>query len=107
MRLANALVDLEHEVTSVVRDYPDVRSDVQVLQLAYVERRILITNDTDFGELVVRRALAHAGVLLIRLSTEHLPTKIQRVAEALGRSVEEPGAFVVVDDAGMRVRSTS
>ena len=42
-----------HDVFYVLEEEPGLRDEV-VLQRAYVERRILLTEDKDFGELVYR-----------------------------------------------------
>jgi predicted nuclease of predicted toxin-antitoxin system len=66
-RLAAFLRERGHEVTAVARDYPGALTDREVLAIALVEARILITNDRDFGELIVRERLPHAGVIYFRL----------------------------------------
>jgi predicted nuclease of predicted toxin-antitoxin system len=43
-------------------------TDEDILARAYHERRILLTFDRDYGELVFRRGLRCAGVLLVRLN---------------------------------------
>lgn len=40
--------------------------DESILRRARAEDRIVITDDKDFGELVLRKGLANAGVLLLR-----------------------------------------
>ena len=50
LRIAVFLPGLGHDVTAIPHDYPH----------ALRERRILITNDRDFGELIFREGLAHA-----------------------------------------------
>jgi predicted nuclease of predicted toxin-antitoxin system len=40
--------------------------DPLVLARAHELGRVLLTHDTDFGELVVRRRLPHSGIVLIR-----------------------------------------
>ena len=42
-----------HDVLYVLEEEPGLQDEV-VLQRAYVERRILLTEDKDFGELVYR-----------------------------------------------------
>ena len=49
------LQQLGHDVTCIAHDYPAALKDTQVLSIAASEQRILITNDKDFGELIVRR----------------------------------------------------
>ena len=64
--LAAYLTALGHDVTAIAHDYPHALPDTDVLAIATRERRILITNDRDFGELIVRRHYPHHGVILFR-----------------------------------------
>jgi predicted nuclease of predicted toxin-antitoxin system len=80
--------------------------DPVVLRRAREESRILVTDDKDFGDLVVHRRLATAGVLLLRLRSPSVPLRIARLEEVWpaieGRMA---GTFVVVSDRRVRVRS--
>ena len=49
-----------HDVFYVLEEEPGLRDEV-VLQRAYVERRTLLTEDKDFGELVFRLRKPAAG----------------------------------------------
>jgi predicted nuclease of predicted toxin-antitoxin system len=60
--LAQFLRDVGHDVTAIAHDHPHALKDAEVLKIAVSERRVLIINDRDFGELVFRRRLGHAGV---------------------------------------------
>lgn len=71
-RLASFLRNPGHDVTAIAHDYPAGLADTEVLALARREDRILITNDRDFGELIIRQRLAHAGVIFFRLSDQAL-----------------------------------
>jgi len=42
-------------------------ADLNILALAVREKRMVVTMDKDFGELVYRSREPHAGVLLLRL----------------------------------------
>ncbi|MGH2369863.1 MAG: DUF5615 family PIN-like protein, partial [Chloroflexota bacterium] len=53
--LATHLKEWGHDVTAIAHDYPHALSDQDVLAIAVREQRVLITNDLDFGELIVRR----------------------------------------------------
>ena len=55
-----------HDTTWVIADYRPGMSDEEVLAAAHYERRTLLTHDTDFGDLIFRRHLQHAGVVLVR-----------------------------------------
>lgn len=70
------LRDQEYDVLSVRETYPS-EDDLNLLELATEEERLLITHDTDFGELVHRDSIpAPYGVLLFRLY-EHLPIEVK------------------------------
>ena len=51
-------------------------TDSEIIEKAYQEDRILITNDKDFGEKVFREKLPHHGIILLRLENERTPEKI-------------------------------
>jgi predicted nuclease of predicted toxin-antitoxin system len=70
------------------------------------ERRVLITNDKDFGELVYRRSLPHAGVVLFRLGNESLDIKERWLAYLLDELTDQLTHFVVVTPIGIRVRTS-
>jgi predicted nuclease of predicted toxin-antitoxin system len=95
-----------HDVTAVALDYTRSISDDEVLEIARTERRILITNDKDFGALIYQQQLEHAGVILFRLRDEDIPTKIARLEAVLALHAEAlaDAAYIVVTDTRIRVR---
>jgi len=62
------------------------------------EQRILITNDRDFGELVVKQRQPHTGVILFRLSTNQFTAKLARLTEVLNRYPTVLTDFLVITD---------
>lgn len=80
--VARWLRESGHDVYSV---YDEARGldDGNVLQLAVRENRILITNDTDFGERVFRLRQPHCGVILLRLTDERAVKKIAALLSAI------------------------
>jgi predicted nuclease of predicted toxin-antitoxin system len=104
-RLARFLKSLSHDVKTIAHDYPEVVSDQQVLALAVEQKRILLTNDRDFGELIFRQHLPHCGVIYFRLkSSKDLAQKlkwIQTVLEQYKRNLQD---FLVITPNGIRVR---
>ena len=91
-----------HEVFSVFDEARGVEDD-QVIQKAYDENWILITNDKDFGEKVYRERRAHRGIIFMRLEDERAANKIQvlrRLLESYADRFE--GQFVVVTETQVR-----
>ncbi len=99
-------VEQGHDVTSIVRDYARSIQDEDVLSLATHERRILITNDKDFGELVHRGRLPHAGVILFRFPLDATAQqKIAALERLLVTHRTQLDRFLVVTPGGIRVGS--
>jgi predicted nuclease of predicted toxin-antitoxin system len=93
-----------HDVTAVGQDYPASLKDTEILAIAVAEQRIVITNDRDFGELVVREGRPHAGVILLRLGSVTTDELIARLDEVLAQYEEFAGRLVVVSRSRIRVR---
>ena len=51
-------------------------SDIKILEKANLEKRVIITNDKDFGELIFKNGLPHKGVVFLRLDDERAANKI-------------------------------
>ncbi len=88
-----------------VGDWKPSASDEEVLQKANDDRRILITDDKDFGELVFRLEKPSTGVILIRTSTTN-PAIRFHMLETLLKSTEVSGKFIVLKDTVFKVRDT-
>ena len=58
-------------------------NDDLILQKAFIENWILITNDKDFGEKVYRERRPHHGVILLRLEDERAVLKIETIQRLL------------------------
>ncbi len=58
------LVEQGHDVYAVSLSSPGWK-DTDVLAKAVAERRIVITNDRDFGELIFKNRLPHEGVIYL------------------------------------------
>ena len=104
--LAAFLRALGYDVTSVTGgDYPRSLKDREILAIAREEGRIVITNDLDFGELVVRWLVPHGGVILFHLeTTEDLEVKRQWLNIVLREYADDLGRLIVITDRGVRVR---
>ena len=93
-----------HAVEWIAEVSPSV-SDEDVLRRAAAGEAVLVTEDKDFGELVYRRGLTHAGVLLVRLEGLDNAAKAEVVSQAVrDNAAELPGAFAVVSHDSVRLR---
>jgi predicted nuclease of predicted toxin-antitoxin system len=96
-----------HDIVFVIENLRGSTDD-QVLNLAYSESRILITEDKDFGELVSRLRRPTHGIILLRFDDKHRAEKISRLREVLkNRSNKLKGVLTVVDENKIRVRPLS
>jgi predicted nuclease of predicted toxin-antitoxin system len=79
--------------------------DMDILDRAVSERRIIVTNDKDFGELVFRSGHGHHGVVLLRLHDES-PANRVRMAKALPEQHADRLAdhLTVATEDGVRIR---
>ena len=93
-----------HDVLYVLEEEPGLQDEV-VLQRAYVERRILLTEDKDFGELVYRLRKPAAGIVLIRIAVKLRQSKWPRLKKLIDNYADRlPGNFVVLNIDKFRFR---
>jgi predicted nuclease of predicted toxin-antitoxin system len=90
-----------------VADIRPAAPDTDVLAMAVEERRVLITEDYDFGELVFHRRLEAEAVVIIAPGV--LGTDLLRDAEAVAErllraSAELEGRLTIVEDKRFRQR---
>jgi predicted nuclease of predicted toxin-antitoxin system len=107
IRLAGHLRSLGHDVTAIARDYPQALNDKQVLRLAYAEERVLITNDSDFGQLIFQQGFVHQGVIFFRLTPVDVQTKIARLSFVLANYSNQLHEFLTVTDWRVRIARPS
>ena len=80
-------------------------TDETVLELAYSQQRILITQDKDFGELVFRLHQPHHGIVLIRLEGYSPEFKAEIVTQFLKQhETEMLDGFTVIQPTAIRIR---
>jgi predicted nuclease of predicted toxin-antitoxin system len=79
--------------------------DVDVFVRAQRDGRTIITDDRDFGTLVIQQGLGHAGVMLLRTRNLDPNFKADRVMLAIATyGAGLSTAFVVIEDAALRTR---
>lgn len=102
---ARFLVDTGHDVVLVAQISLSQATDEEILNTAQEQKRILVTRDRDYGNIVFVRAIG-TGVIYLRV----LPSTINAVHNELAQilqnysEVELAGAFVVVEPDGHRFR---
>jgi predicted nuclease of predicted toxin-antitoxin system len=92
------------EVISVSETRPGA-PDKHVLDTADDGGCILITEDRDFGELVIRQRLWVRGMILLELDRMSNATEAEAVADLVSRHADTlPGNLVVLEPGRIRVR---
>ncbi|MCX7158444.1 MAG: DUF5615 family PIN-like protein [Proteobacteria bacterium] len=82
-------------------------SDAQILERCRSEKRVLLTFDLDFGDLLALGILTDPSVLIFRMSDETAPAVNARIAAVLTeRTTElESGTLILVEETRYRVRT--
>ena len=103
-RVARALRHAGCDILFVGDTDPRMR-DVDILRLAVQEGRVIITLDTDFGNLVYHSGEPHIGVLLLRMPAARSDEKVSVVSDIVSRYGSQlPGHFCVYRNGRLRVR---
>jgi predicted nuclease of predicted toxin-antitoxin system len=83
------------------------RSDEEIFDLAARERRVIVSADTDFGQILANRRARSPSVVLLRDGTERVPSKqpppIDRWT-TLHEGALLAGAVLIVEHGRCRVR---
>lgn len=91
-----------HDVFSVYEETRGMDDDA-VIDRAFSENRVLVTNDKDFGEKVYRDKHLHTGIVLLRLHDDSAPGKVAAIRGLMEfHSDRLVGSFVVVTDKQVR-----
>lgn len=102
--VAEYLRSAGHDTVVVAEDMPQA-DDEDILARASREKRIVVTNDKDFGDLVFHSGKVHAGVLLLRLRDESPENRVRVVRAVLEQQAHRlSGRFAVATDSTLRVR---
>jgi predicted nuclease of predicted toxin-antitoxin system len=88
-----------------VGDVDPHMSDSSILEWAVRERRIVITQDHDFGMLVFHSGRPHAGVVLLRMGEARRAARIAVVRWILAHyAISLPDRFCVFENGRLRIR---
>lgn len=92
-----------HDVVAV-SEFESRSVDRELIEMAYRERRILLTEDKDLGWLVFVAGEKNAGVVLIRYPAQARPSLAASISQLVAQF--EPqlhGAFVVLRPGSVRI----
>ena len=108
---------IEAEITSYLRQNryivhsiaelsPSI-SDENVLEFAVRHNAVLLTNDKDFGDLVIHQRLPHYGIILLRFRKTIISEKARIVFDVIHKHESElPLSFTVITPNSVRIRRT-
>ena len=106
IRLAPLLAEAGHDAVHVTDRGLEGHADHEVLATAAAEGRVLLSADTDFGEILARSNDATPSVILFRRAdqtaaalAELLSANLEAIADDLMH-----GAFVVITEDRIRIR---
>jgi predicted nuclease of predicted toxin-antitoxin system len=92
------------DVVSISETTPGV-SDRDVLETANAEDCILITEDRDFGELVIRQNLSVRGMILLELDRLTNATEAEVVVDVVSTHADRlAGNLLVIEPGRIRIR---
>lgn len=105
LRLLHQLQHLGYDVKKIGVDHPHQIPDEEVLAIAVQEKRVLLTNDrSDFGELIFRHHKPHCGVILFRVRSGEIATKMAQLHLVLTKYTEHLTSFIVIEKDKIRIR---
>ena len=103
--VVKALRAAGHDVVAIA-EAAQGAADEEVMHRALGERRILITEDGDFGELVYAHGRSSAGVVFVKFHNRARRTKATTVVEAVAKLGERlSDSFAVVEPGRVRIAS--
>jgi len=106
--VSEALRSAGHDAVHV-RDYGlGAAEDVDVLDRALQEHRVIVSADTDFGTLLAQRAQSQPSFVLFRGASTRSPAAQVALLLANLPSIEDElkqGAVVVIEPGRLRIRS--
>jgi len=105
-RTVDFLVSLGHDVVRVNSLLPSNAADADVVAVAVVQRRVVLTQDLDFSAIIALSGRRDASLITLRLSSsrvEYVNAVLQRVLSELAGEVLE-GALITVEDQRIRRR---
>src|SRR5215471_4180158 len=103
--IVRTLRSISHNVEYIAEEAPGIK-DEDILKRALEDKRILITEDRDFCELVFRDNKPTFGIVLVRIPAQNRLQKAQRIIELVNKYGDQlPGAMATLTAKNIRIRS--
>jgi predicted nuclease of predicted toxin-antitoxin system len=101
--VVKSLRALGHDVLAV-SEFQQRSVDSELMELAYTDGRILLTEDKDFGWLAFAAHLDNAGVILIRFPASARKSLAASIAHLVAQHGPKlAGSFIVVQPGSVRI----
>ena len=101
--IVRALRENGHDVVSVAEFAPQTEDD-RIADHARRERRIVLTEDKDFGDITFRDLRKTSGIVLLRFTLSPWQSKWRRLADVIAAQGDAlAGQFTVIDETRARV----
>ena len=91
------------DITSVRETTPGA-TDREVVKIANREKRVIITFDKDFGEIIVRNGLKAPGLILLRIKNKTPEEAAKRILDVVKRGIPLEGRIVVIQEKRIRIQ---
>ncbi len=89
-----------------VPDFDRCMQDEELLSLAETEKRILLTNDTDFGQIIYYQKRISTGIILFRIKGQVVKKKLKALNILFSTYQDQiRNSFIVISDRKIRIRS--
>ncbi len=94
------------DIIRVLDVLPATASDVEILNFARQENRVIVTHDLDFSMLVALSGYNQPSLITLRLSSTDLNTVNQKLLEILPQIEQQlqAGSAITIEDTAVRIR---
>jgi len=102
--IVQALREVGHDVVSIAEFAPQTE-DNHVADLAWRERRIVLTEDKDFGEITFKDQRESSGIVLLRFTLPLWQAKWRRLTQVIASQGDALASqFTVIDETRTRIQ---
>lgn len=101
--VSRGLCDAGHDVMHVLDTRYRARPDAELIQFAKKEKRIIITHDKDFGNIILFPARNHAGVILMRLRNQRPYNALKYLLDFLSQKKKISGRLAIIRERGYMI----